>query len=283
MADDPEGARELGRIVDGDGKPLVKMFCAPNALSDDANALAQGLYLLSETIIRGLLPEERHGGLGGDFGYGAEYENDTFRMHPYCWCEEESCLWCSGACGCPDPKAEYFLDEKPVNDWSKANDALLGPWRKKMPRTKSQQADFDAAIAERDRRLVTIFPARTHTCEPKGLMSDRPRGTDWRPSQLAPHFWHKPSGFKVWWYKWIGRDMHHREIPHEEWLHIWTACMESIPTDAHAETDRQRAHEDTPEYRAEEERQMQAMHEVIREMFDKHPPTDFFTSFKKED
>lgn len=23
----------------------------------------------------------------------------------------------------------------------------------------------------------------------------------------APNFWHKPSGFKVWWYKWIGRDM----------------------------------------------------------------------------
>ena len=34
-------------------------------------------------------------GLGGEFGYGADYENDTFMMKPYCWCEQEdSCLWC---------------------------------------------------------------------------------------------------------------------------------------------------------------------------------------------
>ncbi|PSR30175.1 MAG: hypothetical protein C7B46_18255 [Sulfobacillus benefaciens] len=27
------------------------------------------------------------------------------------------------------------------------------------------------------------------------------------PEKGAPNFWHKPSGLRVWWYKYIGRDM----------------------------------------------------------------------------
>lgn len=26
--------------------------------------------------------------------YGAHFENDTFEMHPYCWCDEETCPQC---------------------------------------------------------------------------------------------------------------------------------------------------------------------------------------------
>lgn len=29
-------------------------------------------------------------------GYGIEYENDVFEMHPYCWCEKDTCLQCTG-------------------------------------------------------------------------------------------------------------------------------------------------------------------------------------------
>jgi hypothetical protein len=38
-----------------------------------------------------------HGGygLGGENGYGVEYENDTFMMHPFCWCEQDDCKWCA--------------------------------------------------------------------------------------------------------------------------------------------------------------------------------------------
>lgn len=34
------------------------------------------------------------GGLGGQYGYGVNYENEVFMMHPYCWCEEDTCRWC---------------------------------------------------------------------------------------------------------------------------------------------------------------------------------------------
>jgi len=36
------------------------------------------------------------GFLGGEFGYGAYFENDEFMMHPYCWCEKDECEWCCG-------------------------------------------------------------------------------------------------------------------------------------------------------------------------------------------
>ena len=35
-------------------------------------------------------------GLGGQDGYGIEYENEVFSMMPYCWCEQDDCKWCNG-------------------------------------------------------------------------------------------------------------------------------------------------------------------------------------------
>lgn len=34
-------------------------------------------------------------GLGGENGYGAEYENEIFMMHPFCWCDKDDCRWCA--------------------------------------------------------------------------------------------------------------------------------------------------------------------------------------------
>lgn len=34
-------------------------------------------------------------GLGGQYGYGCNYENDVFMMHPFCWCEKDDCKWCN--------------------------------------------------------------------------------------------------------------------------------------------------------------------------------------------
>lgn len=33
-------------------------------------------------------------GLGGTYGYGVDFENDIFMMHPFCFCESPSCNWC---------------------------------------------------------------------------------------------------------------------------------------------------------------------------------------------
>lgn len=28
--------------------------------------------------------------------YGTEIDNEVLMMHPYCWCEEDTCKWCTG-------------------------------------------------------------------------------------------------------------------------------------------------------------------------------------------
>lgn len=58
--------------------------------------VSNGLRSLTRHILE-VTGAERGGGLlGGEFGYGANFENDVFLMHPYCWCDKEdgSCLWC---------------------------------------------------------------------------------------------------------------------------------------------------------------------------------------------
>ena len=53
-----------------------------------------GLVTLTEALVKkkGL---DGGVGLGGENGYGADYENDTFMMHQYCWCDQDDCKWCA--------------------------------------------------------------------------------------------------------------------------------------------------------------------------------------------
>jgi hypothetical protein len=158
------------------GEVICQVFGPPNALTS-GDALSQGLYALSELIIRGLQPDERGGGLGGEFGYGANFENDVFMMHRYCWCESEDCAWCEGE---------------------------------------------------------------------------------------APNFRHKASGFEASWYKYVGRGMEtNRKLTVREWADILRACFDSIPAEAHERAAAQVAHEQTPEYQAEQERAYRLMREAV--------------------
>lgn len=146
--------------------------------------------------------------------YGTTYENDTFMMHRYCWCEADDCLWCGGQCGCPDPDPTYLVDGDPISaeEYWAANRRIVAPLPHDVAKYgsakhKEASAAFDASIKERDRRLQTIYAERIHTCEPRGMMANRPRGPSHHPSQSAPNFWFKPTDLRVWWYKYIGRDM----------------------------------------------------------------------------
>ena len=68
-------------------------------------------------------------GLGGENGYGVEFENDTFMMHPFCWCEEEACKWCGEENA---PNFEY----KPTGGkiW----------WYKWIGRSEKVEGEFDS-------------------------------------------------------------------------------------------------------------------------------------------
>lgn len=61
------------------------------------------LYELTEYITKKKFGGEWQGGgfLGGEYGYGVEFENETFMMHPFCWCGEKDCGWCSNVGAMP--------------------------------------------------------------------------------------------------------------------------------------------------------------------------------------
>ena len=53
-------------------------------ISDDE--VSDGLRTLTLAAQKALPDQDRFYGLGGEGGYGVNYENDVFMMHRFCWC-----------------------------------------------------------------------------------------------------------------------------------------------------------------------------------------------------
>ena len=128
------------------------------------DVISEGLRLLTEELCK-RLDVDGTGGLGGEFGYGVNFENEVFSIHRYCWCDGYDCPWCSYS----NEDGQHF------------------------------QERFRAMGAEPDANYSG-----------------------------APNFWHKASGFKVWWYKWIGRDL---QVNQPCDLHaVLSDCLNSLPS-----------------------------------------------------
>lgn len=112
-------------------------------------------------------------GLGGAYGYGADYDSPVFMMHRYCWCGSQACAWCAG-CECSGTEA----------------------W-------KEPDCSF----------CTGSFPSAE-----TGAI---------RNGEAAPNFWHKPSGMRVWWYKYIGRGMETHAVP-DDLAPILRECLNDI-------------------------------------------------------
>ena len=230
---------------------IVLPECSTDEVSEGLRALTQAIDM------RGLGDASQGGLLGGEFGYGANFENATFMMHRFCWCEESSCFWCGKDCGCGKGYGRgHFLDGKPVTKkaYEKWHATIVKPlpweavgghdkqyvsppdwWSGKPPPAETEEYKaardaFDNYIKERDSRSGRIFKAVIHTCG-HGMFYDQKEDI-WavfapRPyPHTAPQFWHKKSGSRVWWYKYIGRDM---EISlGTKWDDVLRDCLESL-------------------------------------------------------
>lgn len=242
----------------------VKIILPPR----DEDAVSNSLRRLTEKLNATGLADGSGYGLGGEFGYGAAFENDVFMMHPYCWCERDDCLWCGADCGCESRPCGHFLDGEEVGEatyeaWHSTIHRPL-PW-KVVPREReyvsppdwwsgeppppktheylAAEAAFDAYIEERDRRSGRIFRALVHTCEhPMFYSQTEDIRSKYAPQPYptsAPHFWHKPSGARVWWYKYIGRDML-VSLGGMEWHRVIRECFDSIVPARPASADSER-------------------------------------------
>ena len=164
---------------------IILPECSDDKISADLRYLTEILAGQGYDISGGLL--------GGEFGYGAYFENDTFMMHPFCWCDQDDCEWCRG-CECPSEAYEYRVEGIKVDEFDQWLEAYDKGLHREVVRHEELFCDY---------------------C--KGLVGH------------APNFLHKPSGTKIVWYKYIGRDM---EIDlKDNWLDIFNSCLQSLDQD----------------------------------------------------
>ena len=160
---------------------IILPECSEDKISSDLRYLTEVLESQGADISGGLL--------GGEYGYGAYFENDIFMMHPFCWCEQDDCEWCMG-CTCPDEAYSYTVKGVEVghDEWLEAYDKGLS---REIIRHEELFCDYCKGIIGR-----------------------------------APNFLHKPSGTNVTWYKYIGRGMEVELL--WDWTDIFNQCLNSI-------------------------------------------------------
>ena len=108
-------------------------------------SVEEGLIKLTKALSkRGV--EISSGFLGGEYGYGANYENDVFMMKPYCWCDDEKCNWCYGNW---------------PNFWFKPTDGKIY-WYKYIGRSQTKEGKFPKNWLE-----VCIKSIKTKKCHQK--------------------------------------------------------------------------------------------------------------------
>lgn len=168
--------------------------------------------------------------------YGVDIDNDIFMMHPYCWCEQGDCVWCGG-CRCPQTAFHYLIDGKEVTyqEWNDFYINFERDWYKvrgyKNPPKTHKDLGWKENINEWLYGETGGLLANSHRETKHDLICDYCKGVGIfatngsEPGKGAPNFWYKPTNFKVWWYKFIGRDMEtNRSITEKELQEILTAC-----------------------------------------------------------
>lgn len=162
--------------------------------------------------------------LGGEFGYGAEWDNATFEMHPFYW----------GDCECGHEEAEW--------DWCEANDHSPTCYQSVIrdrgwldyddptPFEKRNQINDRITIAVcREMGLDENYGRAVHcTCDYKSRYQAWLEAHDHDPAcgVARPNFLHKPSGTRVDWYKYIGRGM--QVDVRGDWRAILADCVDSL-------------------------------------------------------
>lgn len=177
--------------------------------------ICEYLRLLTRTLIKDT-EEENAFGLGGQYNYGANFENDVFLFHKFCWCEKPDCPWCAG-CTCPESVDHYFIEGKEVlfDEWIKYYEDKVPPVSDK---------NWCKISDEVNKHRTMRHDGVCDYCLGKGMFEKFAL----KPSQSAPNLWHKQSGLKVWWYKWIGRDMK-VENPHNVNVkNVFKECLKSV-------------------------------------------------------
>lgn len=204
--------------------------------ADLTRQLDHGLVTLTEAICR-VTGEESGYGLGGRFGYGENYENDTFAMRRFYWGEcdcgydEAEAKWCDAHshaddCYRTELKQRERAARLPYWDGDKWHnmDAHSPDERR---RVEDQIYDDLCKKYGKDRK----FGAAAHcTCsyEKEWKTWSATNSHKATCSLELPNFLHKRTGMEVRWYKYIGRGMEAKNAEGVDLQAVFSECVASL-------------------------------------------------------
>jgi len=210
---------ELGQLLFGNASGALD-------LGADEHYVAERLYALSERLGRLDPANQAHGLLGGEWGYGQEFSNEVFEMHPYWW----------GGCTC----GFEALDCRWSEDHPHTPQCFQSRYLLEDERLSLDDVDFD----ERHARMIAWAKANGYPEAPYGMAVHCDCGMDWAYQQwrkehdhaadcreVIPNF--KCGDLEIRWYKYLGRGMSvNREVTRAEWKEIFRRCFASLPEPA---------------------------------------------------
>lgn len=183
-------------------------------ISDDQ--ISNDLRHLTKAIKQVTGNDNVYGILGGEDGYGEEFRNDTFEMHPFYW----------GDCTCG-------WDDMQV-DFEQNNPHEEHCFQSELKRRNPEEPYSEAAKLAEERGLPMQGCAIHCDCSYKALETEFYAEHPSHESGCKieePNFVHYASNFEVRWYKYIGRDMEvNRDLTSKQWNDILEECLMSLKT-----------------------------------------------------
>lgn len=194
--------------------------------------VAHDLRELTEILVTQHSSGQVGGLLGGEWGYGTEFTNATFELHPYYW----------GDCTCTFDEAE--------SDWWDTHEHAAACYQQVIRNRGYLDYDDDAAAdmdyRARDAHNKAIIDV---VCAEMNLDPEHGYGVHctcthdadyaaWRAAtghddaicaMERPNFQHKPTGTTVNWYKYLGRGME-IDVRGASWRDIFDDCLRSLTT-----------------------------------------------------
>ena len=221
----------------------------PERSEDD---LSEALRRLTAALEEATGEHEGYG-MGGEHGYGFNYESDLFLIHRYCWCESDDCPWCGGCGGQhEDPEHaqdcyqwrvyrdllnEGFLPDHEIgrtyarapDGWSwerrrKVEDRIRKKWCEHFGLDFPSRCAVHCTCGAHEEWLKRLAACTCEHCTASGAWASAGA----LPKRGAPNFWYKPTGLRVWWYKWIGRSMEIEGDPATDPVAAVEECIANI-------------------------------------------------------
>jgi len=203
-------AKKFAELRDKKTGDTVAQFFGPGA-SDDPLSIC--LRVLTHQLQQRVSDSEQGGGFfGGSFGYGVNFDNSVFEMHPD---------WQGGCtCGATEPQHAPACEERRWEYVRARNDYAVVP-----STPEERDADVQSALAmgmsQLGAAMTTAFrpwsweraeeyernhphPGCPPDCTAIGWVERESHDPTCRLEQHC--FTFKPSGFVLDWYKYIGRD-----------------------------------------------------------------------------